>query len=86
MVVQTDVHIKNTAFDTTNSCVIYEMFHYDWSKLMICLIVDNIIDTSTWKKKKPLSLANRFKNFLSENVIIQHDLSVKWSVYMVDGD
>ena len=26
------------------------MYYYDWSKLMICSIIDNIIVTSTWRK------------------------------------
>ena len=51
IVVETDVHIKNSSSDSpTHSCTLHGLFPYDWSKLMICLIFDNIIDTSTWKE------------------------------------
>ena len=47
-VVQTEVHIKNNSYDNlTHPCAIHEMFQSDWSKLIVCLIIDNIIDTST---------------------------------------
>ena len=32
-----------------HSCAILEMFDYDWSKLVICLSIDGIINTSTWR-------------------------------------
>ena len=35
----------------THSCTIHEMYDYDWGKLVICLNIDHIIDTSTWRKK-----------------------------------
>ena len=33
-----------------DSCAIHEMYDYDWSKLIICSIIDNITDASTWRK------------------------------------
>ena len=81
---KTDEYTKNSSSDNpTHSCVIHEVYDYDWSKLMICSIIDNIIDTSTSK----ISFDMVIQNFsLSENIILQHDLSVQWSVYMTDND
>ena len=31
------------------------MYGYDWSKLIISLIIDGIIDTSTWMKRNQYS-------------------------------
>ena len=51
----------------THPHAIHEMYHYDWSKQMICLIIDNIIDKSTWTKKT-VSLAYKFKNILYQKI------------------
>ena len=31
----------------THSCIIHEMYDYDWGKLVICLNIDDIVETST---------------------------------------
>ena len=51
----------------THPHAIHEMYDYDWSKHMICLIIDNIIDKSTWTKKT-VSLAYKFKNILYQKI------------------
>ena len=34
-----------------HSCTIHEMYDYDWGKIVICLNIDEIFDTSTWRKR-----------------------------------
>ena len=48
-------------------CTIHEMYDYDWGKLVICLNIDDIIDTSTWRKRNVL-LVYSFKNFLYQKI------------------
>ena len=44
-------HIPTHSFDNpAHSCTIHEMYDYGWSKLMICWIIDSIIDTCSWSK------------------------------------
>ena len=39
--------LKTALLIIQHTCAIHEMYNYGRSKLMICLIIDNIIDTST---------------------------------------
>ena len=43
------------------------MYDYDWGKLVICLNIDDIIDTST-KEKNSVLLVYSFKNFLYQKI------------------
>ena len=65
-VVESDVYVKNSSSNNpTHLCAFHEMYDYDWIKLVVCLVTDDIIHL---KEKKPVLLVYKFKSFPYQKV------------------
>ena len=95
-VVLTDVHIKNrSAYNLIYSLSIHKMHDCEYMtlkemniklvSLMICSIIVNMNNTSTWRKRKRYYRIKNQELFFSENIIPQHQLSARLYIYIVCG-
>lgn len=91
-VVLTDVHIKNrSAYNLIYSLSIHKMHDCEYMtlkemniklvSLMICSIIVNMNNTSTWRKRKRYYRIKNQELFFSENIIPQHQLSARLYIY-----